>query len=355
MKNKNSISYVVILIIIVLIISVFIAIGISYNMDEKAKTNDQNEMYLTTVSYSYNEQLSKEKDHLLRSYDDYQSFIKKYDLESKLQKKDFNTNEYLIAVLENDYCGGHVEGIKDVIIDESKIKVTVMMYASCGFCAPSYEIFLIPITKDKIKELYDVEYAYEHVNDLKCDSNISYKPIIYLYPTKEMAVNIKLGKPDKITSSYPKYQDSWRVIAKPTGELIDTQTNHHLYGLYWEGINDVSNPNLKIGFVVEGSETISFLEEKLALLGLTEREANEFIIYWLPQLEHNKYNYIYFESLATTNNNMPLEIEPEPDTLIRVNMLWKKLDEKITVTEQLLTTPQRQGFTVVEWGGTELK
>ena len=34
------------------------------------------------------------------------------------------------------------------------------------------------------------------------------------------------------------------------------------------------------------------LEEKLAILGLTERESEEFIVYWLPKLEKNKYNYI---------------------------------------------------------------
>ena len=43
-------------------------------------------------------------------------------------------------------------------------------------------------------------------------------------------------------------------------------------------------------------------EEKLAILGLNEREAEEFIIYWLPKLESNKYNYIRFATEEEIRN-----------------------------------------------------
>ena len=52
---------------------------------------------------------------------------------------------------------------------------------------------------------------------------------------------------------------------------------------------------------------------------------------------------------------MPLGIEPKPDTVIRVLMDWKALDEKIEVKEQKLEKTERKGYTVVEWGGSELK
>ena len=53
-------------------------------------------------------------------------------------------------------------------------------------------------------------------------------------------------------------------------------------------------------------------------------------------------------------NDMPLEIEPKPDTVIRVMMVFKGLRMPLEVIEQELETPERKGFTVVEWGGTEL-
>ena len=180
------------------------------------------------------------------------------------------------------------------------------------------------------------------------------KPIIYLYPTEQTEVTVKLGNPQKLTHTYPKYKDKWQVIAQPNGDLTDTQTNRSLYALYWEGIN-YNKPQTKEGFIVKGEDTISFLEEKLAILGLNEREANEFIIYWLPRLENSPYNFVYFKTIAEQDKNMPLYISPKPDTVIRVMMAFKNLKKPIEVTEQVLPpTPQRNGFTVVEWGGTDL-
>ena len=39
---------------------------------------------------------------------------------------------------------------------------------------------------------------------------------------------------------------------------------------------------------------------------------------------------------------------------VRILMQYKALDSEIEVKEQQLSTPERKGFTVVEWGGTEL-
>ena len=112
--------------------------------------------------------------------------------------------------------------------------------------------------------------------------------------------------------------------------------------------------NFEEGFVIKGSETISFLEEKLEILGLSEKEAEEFIIYWLPELQKNEYNYIRFATIDEINRNMPLEFSVEPDTLIRVLMQYKALDGYTEVKEQKLEKMERKGFTVVEWGGMEI-
>ena len=179
------------------------------------------------------------------------------------------------------------------------------------------------------------------------------KPIIYIYPEKEQVVNVKLGKKENITCSYPKYEDGWKVVAKPNGDLVDCKTGRNLYALYWEG-KGISKSNYKEGFIIKGEDTIKFLEEKLEILGLNEREAEEFIVYWLPELEGNKYNYIRFKTMEEINENMPLEIEPKPDTIIRVMMEYKSVLIPFEVEEQKLETPERNGFTVVEWGGTRL-
>lgn len=181
------------------------------------------------------------------------------------------------------------------------------------------------------------------------------KPVIYLYPTEETETTVKLLNPERITCSYPKYVDEWNVLAKPNGDLIDLDTGRNLYSLYYES-EAVDKFNISNeGFVVKGDDSSKFLEEKLEILGLNEIEAEEFIVYWLPKLQENKYNYIRFATIEEINKNMPLEFSVEPDTLIRVLMQFKGVEEYIEIPEQKLETPERKGFVVVEWGGTELK
>ena len=186
-------------------------------------------------------------------------------------------------------------------------------------------------------------------------NGMDYKPIIYLYPTEETQANVQLGNKEQITCSYPKYTTGWNVIVQPNGDLKDIDTNKNLYSLYYESDNVIEFKVEKDGFIVKGEDSAEFLEEKLKILGLTDREAEEFIIYWLPKLEANKYNYIRFATREEIDANMPLTITPEPDTTIRVLMEYKGLENPIEVEEQKLESVERKGFVAVEWGGTEIK
>lgn len=190
---------------------------------------------------------------------------------------------------------------------------------------------------------------YENVIDVTIT-----KPIIYLYPEEETEVTVVAKYPEKFTHTYPKYNNSWKVTAQPDGTLLDKETGRELYALYWEGKSEI-NTNNEEGFCVKGEDTIIFLEDKLDKLGLTQREAEEFIVYWLPILEENKYNYIHFLTTEEVEEIMPLKITPEPDTRIRILMEYKALDKEIEIQEQEIITPEREGFVMVEWGGTELK
>jgi len=208
--------------------------------------------------------------------------------------------------------------------------------------------------------IYDKE-AEEYVNSpLEC-SDFS-KPIIYLYPEEKESVNIWLGNPEQLTHTYPKYDEraGWNVTAEPNGNLLYGDKN--LYALYWEGKSRFDNKIQDDGFIVKGEKTIEFLEEKLSILGLNEREAEEFIVYWLPQMEDNKYNYIRFETSNEIEENMPLNISPKPDTTIRIMMDWCEINSESeanrlshNIKEQELTTPERAGFVAVEWGGSRIK
>ena len=177
------------------------------------------------------------------------------------------------------------------------------------------------------------------------------KPVIYLYPEETMEISVELDYNGTFTTTYPAYNDGWNVVANPDGTI--EYNGREYYCLFWEGISNVYY-QIDKGFCVKGEDTEKFLEESLKKLGLTDKEANEFIIYWLPKMENNAYNVISFQEELYTEN-AELTISPAPDTLIRVFMAWKGVDEFVKIEPQTLTAPERNGFTVIEWGGSELK
>lgn len=177
------------------------------------------------------------------------------------------------------------------------------------------------------------------------------KPVIYLYPEEETNVTVKLNYDGQLTCTYPAYQNGWSVTAYPDGTLVDDAGQSYNY-LYWEGVTD-GQYDFSEGFCVPGEDTAAFLEDALESLGLTRREANEFIVYWLPMMEGNAYNLISFQNEDYTSI-AELAVSPAPDTLIRVFMAWTPLQEAVQIEPQNLNAPERSGFTVVEWGGTKV-
>ena len=178
------------------------------------------------------------------------------------------------------------------------------------------------------------------------------KPVIYLYPEEEMEVSVKLDYNGELMFTYPKYNDGWTVTAKPDGTLIDADGNEYSY-LFWDGVCDVEY-DLSKGYVIKGEDTADFLRDTLEKMGLTPREYNEFIVYWLPQMEGNPYNLITFQTDAYTDNAV-LDIAPTPDSMLRVFMVFKALDKPIEIEEPEIVLFERRGFCVVEWGGSEIK
>ena len=185
--------------------------------------------------------------------------------------------------------------------------------------------------------------------------NYDYKPVIYLYPEEETEVHVELELTEsELYTTYPKYNNGWDVTAYPDGSLVNkADGTRHKY-LFWDSCNCRTRYDFSKGFCVAGSDTESFLKEKLTYMGLTEEEMNEFIVYWLPLMEHNRYNLITFQGDAYTNS-AKLDITPKPDSLLRIFMVYVPIEEAVDIEPQQLETFERKGFTVVEWGGSYIK
>ena len=198
-----------------------------------------------------------------------------------------------------------------------------------------YEYYYIPTTKESGKFVTVIGgYA---------------KPILYLYPEVETQITVNFSNEDNLTTTYPKFKNEWKVLAKPNGDLYDSNGKYY-YGLYWE--EDLNHKvDFSEGFYVTKENAIEFLEEKLTYIGLNDKERNEFIMYWLPILEKNGKNLVYFELTDERDSFNKLIINPKPDSILRLAIHVKKVNNKVNIKEQKLETFNRTGFTAVEWGG----
>ena len=193
------------------------------------------------------------------------------------------------------------------------------------------------------------------------ESNAFGKPVIYLYPEQKQEISVQLDYKGKLFATYPDYNKEikgWEVTAFPNGDLISHADKKEYSYLFWEGYSENKiDWDLSTGFVVKGSDTKKFLQKKLSKMGLTPREYNEFIVYWFPKMQNNKYNIIHFAEKQYTDT-APLKITPKPDSLLRIFMVFKGINSENDVKEimpQKTKSFKRKGFSVVEWGGTEVQ
>lgn len=186
-----------------------------------------------------------------------------------------------------------------------------------------------------------------------CEEDYDEKPVLYFYPETSQEITARIDFEGEILFTYPESPEaSWTFFAEPDGTLkIDGRE----YGyLFYEGVSKM-NLEWESAFCVSQAELIPFLEDTLTLQGLNHFEQTDFITYWLPRLSQNEWNLIQFPNEAY-REIAHLTITPEPDTLITVFMAFKGIDACPTDLIEPELIPQiREGYTVVEWGGTEIK
>ena len=286
---------------------------------------------------------------IIKTQEEYDEFIKTYELEDYQEEdKKFVFDEkyqYVMIIMEADGCGEKITPSK-YLVDNYKLTINTNVLVSCGVCALEQELFIVAIPAEET--FYDVDLSFKYESNGECDPDVAYKPVLYLYPEKEEEIDVTFAHPELLTTTYPKYNNGWHVTAKPNGDLL--LNNKYYYALYWEE-ETYNKVDFSEGFYVTKDNAIAFLEDKLTTLGLTPREQNEFIMYWLPILEKNENSLVYFELTDSLQSTNALNITPTPDSLLRLRIHIKKVDNKVSIKEQTLPTFQRTGFTAVEWGG----
>lgn len=225
-----------------------------------------------------------------------------------------------------------------------------------------YDIYYDDYTICFISVSRDILFEGQRTIITQNDNMIAYKPVIYLYPEEETNVLVSLDLNGSISCVYPEFDveetNTWEVKAYPDGTLIGKDGSEYSY-LFWEGPMN-ANWDMSKGYVVKGSDTAVFLKSTLSKMGLTPKEYNDFIVFWLPIMKNNQYNYITFQNEEYTDNAV-LNISPKPESVLRVFMAYQAIDKNQAdfimknLEEPEITLFERNGFTVVEWGGTQVK
>lgn len=195
---------------------------------------------------------------------------------------------------------------------------------------------------------------------------VAEKPVIYLYDDKDVKeVNVSVATQNELTFTYPQIDDnnSWSVNVGKDG--IKSKDGKSYPYLFWEAnVKDyefyTKGEGLILGQIIKTDTAISFLENELDRLHLNTKELTDFITYWGPRLQQKEYALVQFKVDEEVNEIAELKITPQPDWMRRVYMVFTGFEEKPNI--KILHAPlieegliKREGFHVVEWGGSEIE
>lgn len=246
-------------------------------------------------------------------------------------------------------------------IDGKEGKLKINMNTVEIVTTPGKHIFQFFYTEDYTEAYSDsLEIHAQHhstyvVNIMRSDIRIEVdKPVIYLYPEKKIDVSVELEIKGAPSFFYPAYENGWTFQAAPSGELTFGENTYNY--LFWEAKQSrtFTSEELASGFHVKGKDAASFLEEKLTEAGLNSKEKADFITFWGPRLAANELNFVRFEFNEVCNRYADLKISPEPSNVYRIYISWMAIDHERDIKEQRIESFNREGFSVLEWGGSEI-
>lgn len=171
------------------------------------------------------------------------------------------------------------------------------------------------------------------------------KPAVYLYPITDSNIDVELKIKGELIKDIPEYGNGWNVFVTKEG-LIENQYD---YLFYEAKLKKIELP--KSSWIVKYESLETWFDTNLVRLGLNEKEKTQFMEYWMNELPKSNYYEIKLIEQSFLKENMNLIIKPEPDTVIRLNFYFKPIKEARIIQEQIIETPERKGFVVVEWGG----
>ncbi|KAI0750107.1 hypothetical protein C8Q80DRAFT_672621 [Daedaleopsis nitida] len=238
------------------------------------------------------------------------------------------------------------------------------------------------------------------------------KPVIYLFPRIHLphaTVTVTLTPEWSFSHIYPivaakalnerKQAITWSVSADSDGTLVEKDTGRELSYLFWEALSNpaapqsppstplremrdgssehfdpsspVLEPDTLTAVMLPFTDLLPYLDRVLKTLSLHTSARNDFITYWLPALSKKPFIALRFLPQAAYEHAAELNVEPKPDVVTRVFMLFKAVPAEgaetwaaararaeevdwVRVVGVELEAFRPASFRVLEWGAMEV-
>ncbi len=172
------------------------------------------------------------------------------------------------------------------------------------------------------------------------------KPALYLYPEKEMKIDVRLGPKGRIVKTIPVYPGKWSVTVEPGGRI----GRRYRYLFYEAALsNPIAQP--EEGWCVPKNRLRPWMDSYLVRLGLNRQEAKDFKAYWMKNLPASKFWIIRIIRPEVVEDQLGLHIKPAPQSLLRIILYFSPSGTMVKLAEPETPAFERKGFTAVEWGG----
>jgi hypothetical protein len=144
-----------------------------------------------------------------------------------------------------------------------------------------------------------------------------------------------------VVDSIPPYGSGWHVEVDPDGTIDDA------YGYLYYEANVPPVLDTSAGWLLDGADLEGELRALLAEVGFAGAEIDDFVDYWVPELEGAPFYAVYPQDPEPM---VGLDITPAPDSVLRFLALVRPVPYPMSLTAPVIEPFERVGFTAVEWG-----
>ncbi|MBK8805626.1 MAG: hypothetical protein IPO21_02805 [Bacteroidales bacterium] len=185
-------------------------------------------------------------------------------------------------------------------------------------------------------------------DDDDCDDCTTVKkPNIYIYPSEQIDLTVKLNFPmgGKVVASIPDYGKGWNITVDTSGMINNTYSF-----LFYES----KQPDIwqrSYGWNVQTDKLESFFRQNMTDYGFKGREIEDFIEYWIPRLNDYTSYSIYPQTQSLIEEVIQLDFSKQPENILRLFYVVEGSNQlKDNLTIPTIDSFKREGYFATEWG-----